>query len=433
MPPRSKTNDHDGIRTTLRRAVHGAPVAANRGFRLLWIGETTSELGSSVASVALPLVALGPLHATVFEVSLLTAAAWLPWLVVGLPAGVLVDRLRRRHVMLAADAAALVLFGSVPIASWLGVLSVPLLLVVALFGGAAQVFFTTAYRALLQHVIPDEERMAANARLQGSESVAQVAGPGLAGLLADVAGAVTGVLVNALSFAVSLVCVWRIIGAEEVGSAPHRRLLAEVREGLAFVVRDAYLRTYVLFGGVANLLLVGYQAILVTFLVRGVHLSPGTIGVLLAGGQAGGILGAVAARHLAVRVGTGRFLLLSKFVLGLGALLLPLTTRGAGMAFLVLGVGIVAGSVVAGNVVSAGFVQSYCPPALLGRVASSMQVVNLGAIPVGAVVGGVLASSLGLRSTMWVLTGLLIPASCILLTGPLRNQRTLPTVTFNTA
>jgi MFS family permease len=400
----------------------------NRGFRLLWLGESTSALGSSVASVALPLVALDTLHASAFQVSLLTAAAWLPWLLIGLLAGVWVDRLKRRRIMLAADLAALVLFLTVPLAGWLDVLTVPLLLVVALLGGTAQVFFATAYRAYLRSVVEPDERVAANARLQGSESAAQVAGPGVAGLLTQVAGAVTGVLVDALTFAVSALCLWRIGDVEQPPArTAERHLLSEVKQGLSFVLRDGYLRTFALFGGTSNLLLVGYQSILVTFLVREVRLSPGTVGVLLAAGQAGGVLGALVARRVASRVGTARFVLATKFVLGLGAMLLPLTTRGAGAAFLVAGIAVVAGSVVAGNVISAGFAQSYCPPELFGRISSSTQVVNLGAIPLGAVLGGTLASSFGLRTAMWVMTALLVPAATILLTGPLRHDRDLPT------
>lgn len=396
----------------------------DRRFRLLWLGESTSALGSSIASVALPLVALQTLHATALEVSLLSAAAWLPWLLIGLAAGVWVDRLRRRRVMLAADLAQLALFGVVPLAAWTGGLSVPLLLVIALLGGVGEVFFSTAYRAFLPSIVAAEDRARANSRLQGSESVAQVAGPGVAGLLAHAFGAVTGVLVNALSFAVSFACLTGIPDDRPHGG-DRRHLLTEVREGLRFVRHDGYLRTYMLFGGASNLALCGYQAILVTFLVREVRLDSGTVGLLLALGQLGGVTGAFTAPRVAARIGTARFVIASKFVMALGALLVPLASVHP--AFLVAGVAVVAGTAVGGNVVNATFVQGYCPQPLYGRVSSSMQVVNLGFIPIGAVLGGALATALGLQAAMWVMTALLLPAATVLLTGPLRHDRDLPT------
>ena len=194
-----------------------------------------------------------------------------------------------------------------------------------------------------------------------------------------------------------------------------------------FVARDALLRINVIYGGLSNLFLMGYQSILLTFLVRTVGLESGPIGLLLAAGQLGGIIGAVVAGRQARKVGTARFLLASKFVLAGGALLLPLTSSGPGLAFLVAGSAIVAAGAVAGNVVSAGFTQGYVPGELFGRVSTSMQVINFGTIPLGAILGGSLATALGLRPAMWIMTTLLVPAAAILLLGPLRHYRDLPT------
>ena len=329
--------------------------------------------------------------------------------------------------MLTADLVAAALFVSIPTLAFSHLLTVPLLIVLALAAGAVEVFFTTAYRALLPGLIEPSERASANARLQGSQSAAGVLGPGVAGLLAQLAGAVFGVLVNAASFVVSAVCLLRMGQIEDKPRRSRRRRLgAEVREGLRFVIHDPLLRINVIYGGLSNLLLVGYQSILLTFLVRAISLSSGVIGVLLACGQLGGILGAAVAGRQAHRIGTARFLLLSKFVLAGGALLLPLTSRGLGLAFLVIGSATVAAGAVAGNVISAGFTQGYVPAALFGRVSTSMQVINFGAIPLGAVAGGMLATALGLRPAIWIMTGLLVPVAAILLTGPLRHYRDLP-------
>lgn len=260
--------------TTGQPGLAPGPTSARRGgllrehdFRLLWIGETTSALGTTISHLALPLVAVVTLQVSTFQVSVLTAASWVPWLVVGLPAGAWVDRLPRRPVMLVCNAASFTLLLSVPIAAWMGMLTFGHLLAVALLTGVASVFFSTAYQVYLPSTVTAEHLMEANAKLQGSESAAQVAGPSLAGLLAQVAGAVTGLAADALSFAVSSICLLRIRAREEPAATTRRpsTLLEEIGDGLRFLRADPYLRVLTVFGALSNLALTGYQAILVVF------------------------------------------------------------------------------------------------------------------------------------------------------------------------
>jgi MFS family permease len=234
----------------------------DRNFRLLWFGETTSTVGTTISRVALPLVAVVTLQASTFQVSLLTAAGWLPWLLIGLPAGACVDRLPRRPLMLVCDAVSLLLLISVPVAVWAGVLTLSQLLCVALLTGAASVFFQTAYQVYLPDVVDHEHLGEANAKLQGSESAAQVAGPGLAGLIAQAAGAATGLIADALSFIVSAVCLLRIRTHEEPATAATRSttLRREIGDGLRFLAADPYLRVLTAFRALSNLALTGYQS-----------------------------------------------------------------------------------------------------------------------------------------------------------------------------
>jgi MFS family permease len=412
------------VTAVLERAA-SATLGWRRDFRMLWLGETTSSLGSSVTVVALPLVAIG-LHAGVTVIGLISAAAWLPWVLIGLPAGAWIDRLPKRPVMLACDVVSLAVFVSVPIAAGLGGLTIAQLLVVALLAGTAKVFFATAYRTYLPALVPAEHLVDGNAKLQGSESAAQIAGPGLAGLLAQAFGAATGLLADAVSFLVSALCLRSIRGVEPSRTVMRRRLRHEIGEGLRFVVGDRFLRPYVLFGGAANLALTGYQAILVVFLVREVGLGSGAVGLLIATGSVGGVLGATAAPRLAGRLGTARALLLGKVGLAPFGLLIPLTGSGARLACLVIGSGVVVGGVVAGNVISAGFTQQYCPAELFGRISTSMQVVNFGTIPLGALLGGALGGAVGTRTTLWLMLGLFVASGAILLASPFRGRRDLP-------
>jgi MFS family permease len=399
---------------------------AMRNFRLLWIGETTSSFGSSVSSVALPLVALTLLHAGVFAISVLTAAAWLPWLIVGLPAGAWVDRLPRRRIMMSADLVSLAVFASVPVAAAAGWLTITQLIIVALLAGTATVFFATAYRAFLPALLEGDDLLEGNAKLQGSEQVTHVAGPGAAGLIAQAASAVGGVIVDAASFAVSAICLSRIRVTEPRPAAGRRHLRREIADGLAVVAGDPLLRLNAVFGCLSNLVLTGYQAVLVFYLVSVVGLSPGLAGIMLALTSLGGVLGALVARRLAARVGAARAVLFCKVGLAPFGLLIPLADRGPGLALFLLGSIVIIGGIVAGNVIWSGWVQSYYPADLLGRISTSVQVLNYGAIPAGAVLAGLTADHIGVRPTLWIALAGLVLSSWVLLLGPLPRLRDLP-------
>ncbi|MET9068824.1 MFS transporter [Streptosporangium sandarakinum] len=425
-------------------AVRGGSLRT-RDFRLLWIGETTSMLGSAVAGVALPLVAVVTLRAGTFSVGLLTAAAWLPWLLVGLPAGAWVDRLPKRPVMLACNTVSMAVFASVPVAAWSGALTMAHLLAAATAGGVAKVFFTLAYRAYLPTLVGGERLLAANTRLQGSESAAQVAGPGLAGLLAQGFGAVSGVLADAVSFGVAVLCLRSIRtretsrdgtaseahprdgvnGTRRDGTA-RRRLRAEIRDGLRFVVGDPYLRTLTVFSALSNIALMGYQSIQVVFLARNLGAQPGQVGAVLALAGAGGLLGAALAGRIAARFGTARGFLLCEAFAAPMLLLGPAGSGGTGLVFFTAaGFGAGAG-IVASNILTGTFRQRYCPAEMFGRITASTSALNYGAIPLGGLLGGVLGEAVGVRGTMWLMAAVQLLSLTVLLLGPLRPLRDFP-------
>ncbi|MFF5126980.1 MFS transporter [Streptomyces syringium] len=420
-----------GAGRTAGRAARGGLLRRHRDFRQLWCGESAGKFGASVTSVLLPLAAVSVLHAGTFEVSLINAATWVPWLVIGLPAGVWVDRLRRRTVMMVSDAVSGVLFLSVPVAAWFGLLGIGQLLLVALLAGTAAVFFQTAYTAYLPTLVGPADQAEGNAKLHGSASAAQIAGSGAGGLIAQSAGAVNGMLTNAATFLISLVCVARIRHREPPPAAvaserARGALFRDVAEGVDLVVHDPYLRSLTLFGAASNFFLGGCNSLLVVFLVRDIGLSPGTVGTLVAIGGAGGVLGALLVRRCVARFGTARALLL--FELGVPALapLMALTTRDAGVAFFVVGYAAVALGVVAGNIIKAGFTQAYCASEVLGRVTACSAFLNYGTLPLGALAAGGLGAWLGVRPTMWLLTVGMPLAALILCCSPIRTCRDLP-------
>ncbi|MFY1698418.1 MFS transporter [Solwaraspora sp. WMMA2101] len=418
------------MRTGAERLPARWGLLAHRDFRLLWLGETISKFGSSVTTVVLPLVAIVELHAGAFTIGLLTASVWLPWLVIGLPVGVWVGRMPRRTVMLVCNIVSASAFASVPLAAALGVLTVAHLLAVGLLVGIASVFFTTAYQVFLPELIEPGDLIEGNAKLQGSASAAQVAGPGVGGLLAQWVGAVAGLLVTALTFVLATLALALIRTSpqrpdSQVTERPSLR--RDVAEGLRFIVRDPYLRTLTAFGSTANLALLGYQSVLVIFLVREVGVAPGIAGLLVSAGALGGIFGAVVARPLCARLGTARGILLSHLAASPFGLLLPMAANDWTLVLFVVGSFLLATGVMVCSVISASFRQTYTPPHLLSRVVSTAMFVNYGAIPLGALLGGFLGSVIGLRPTMWIMMILLVLCWAILGMSPLRRRVDLPT------
>jgi MFS family permease len=392
----------------------------HRDFRLFWTGETINRFGSATSTVALPLVAISMLDATTFEVGLLTAATWAPWLLIGLPTGAWIDRVRRRPVMLASSAVSAALFAAVPLTGHL--LSIRPLLVVAMLAGAASVVFQTAYTAYLPTLLAPSDHAEGNAKLHGTASAAQIAGLGCGGLLVQFVGAANTLLVDAASFLLALGCLAAIRYRERRTTNP--RQPGAIRAGIRLVVQDVWLRTLTMFGAASNLALMGYQAIIVVFLVREAGLTAGTVGTLIAAASSGGVVGALVGRHT-IRYGTARALLLCELGLPTLALLIPLS--GTSPAFYLVGAFGVSLGVVGGNVVKATFLQSYCPPDLFGRLTATTAFVNYGTIPLGALLGGVLGQTLGLTPALWITTAGVPLAGLVLLASPIRRRRDLPT------
>lgn len=412
---------------TAAQSAKGRDRRPHRNFRLLLIGETTSKLGTSVTSVLLPLVAVTTLHASPFVMGVLTAAPWLPWLILGLPAGAWVDRLAPRRVMLVCNAVSAAVFVSVPVTWWLGALTIGHLLGAALISGAASVFFSTAYSAYLPQLVPTQDLMERNAQLQAGDQTARVVGPGLGGLIAQTLGSVPGLLLDAVSFVVSSLCLTAIRSdAPRSAPAPRRRLSREISDGLRFVVGDPQVRAVTAFGAAVNLAMAGLQAVQIVFLVRTVGVDSDTLGWLVSCGGLGGVLGGLVAGRLATRMGSARALLAIQFAASPFGLLTALTGPGPRLAFFVCGTAVMLAGVVACNVIIVSFRQAYCPSELLGRVTATTLFLNYSTIPLGALLGGSLASLFGARPTMWVVTAALVAAGGFLLVAPLRGLRDLP-------
>jgi MFS family permease len=413
--------------TTAPATVRRGGLVHHRDFRLLWVGQGISDLGTAVSVVVIPLVAVVYLHASAFEVGALAALEWLPWLLVGLPAGVWVDRSRKRPLLIWCDVARMLLIASLPLAAAFGALIMAQLFAVALVTGLATVVFQVAYQSYLPTLIGRDELAEGNAKLQGTEAVARVAGPGIGGLLVQLVRAPFALVADAASYVVSVLALVAI-HAREPAPQPvaHRSVRHEIAEGARYVRHDPLLRVFTIAPALANFFFIGFEAIMVLFLVRAVHLAPGAVGLLAASVGLGAVVGAALARPIARRIGTARATWVSMTVAAPFGLLIPLTTRGPGLVFFVVGNVMIFAGILVYNVTISAFRQAYCPPALLGRVVASMRFVLFGTMPLGALLGGTLAEVLGPRPAVWVLLiGNLAPVAVLVL-SPLRTMRDLP-------
>lgn len=403
-----------------------ALLRTNRDFRLLWIGESVSELGTTVTDVALPFVALIVLHATTFEVAALAAVETIFWPFMALPIGVWVDRVSRRRVLLVADAGRALALVSIPIAAAMHDLTLVQLYVVGVVAGVLTIFFSVAYPSYLQSVVTKDELIEGNSLLTGAEQVAHISGPALGGVLVQGLGAAYALLADVASFVVSVVAVFGIRAKEPPPVTVRRKMRHEVVEGVRFLMAHKVLRAFIASAAISNLFAGGAQAITVLFLVRIVHVQPGVVGLLLSVGALGGLLGAVLARRIIRLFGDGRTMVLAAVVEALSAFLVPATAQGWRIALFCAGQGITSIAIVAFNVVGSSYRQEIIPARLMGRVISVNRMVTWGVLPLGAFGAGALASNLGVRPALWVLAAGLSLAPLSLLAAGVATLRTLP-------
>jgi MFS family permease len=400
-------------------------------FRQLWASDTISQFGTFVGQTVLPLVAVTVLAATPFEMGLLTAAETAAFLLIGLPAGVWVDRMRRRTLMVRADILRAVLMLSVPVAWWADVLTLPHMIVVGLLVGVCTVFFDVSYQSYLPTLVNRDQLLEGNAKLQASQQVALVSGPAAGGGLASVAGAANATVAVGLSFVASWLLLLRIKKVEpQPERTTGRRLRDEIAEGLKFVFHNRMLRAIALTGTTAGFFFQMETAGLVLFLTKDLHLNAAQVGLVLATGGVSGALGAVTANWWYRKIGNARAMWVSLLSIAPFELLIPLAQPGWLVWLTVIGMFGVGYGVTVHNIAQVSFRQSICPDRLLGRMNASMRFMIWGAFPLGSLTGGVLGELITVRGTLWVAAGGLALSSLWLIFSPIRTTVRTPSPTI---
>ncbi len=408
---------------------------------LLWTGQAISEIGSAVTIVALPLAAVVLLNASTFQVGLLSAATTVCFLLVALPAGLIVDRVAKRRLMIVCDAARMLIIGSVAVSAAFGVLTMAQLFAVGFLAGLATVFFDVAYQSYVPSLMARGKLHDANGKLGATQAFSEVAGPGLGGALFGLlkAGAMAA---DAISYAASTATLLLIKAREPgdrdtgapsstVADATSARpgfggLRTELFAGLSFVFGHQVLRKIAACTGTANLFGSMSGALQIIFLVRVLGVPPAGTGLLISIGSLGGILGGVLSGRLSRWIGTARIIWFSVGVFGLIPIVIPLTEPGPRLVLFPIGIAGLSFTVVLYNIAQLSYRQLICPPHLLGRMNAAMRWIVWGTLPVGGLLGGVFGSLLGVRTTIWIAVIGSWAAAFWVFFSPLRKMRDIP-------
>ncbi|WP_066944462.1 MFS transporter [Microtetraspora fusca] len=392
-------------------------------FRNLYVAGTISQAGSQISYVALPLLAVTALSAGPAEVGLLSALSTLTVLVLGLPAGAWVDRVRRRPVMLATDLArALVLF-SVPVAWWAGWLSMAQLYLVATLVGAGTLFFDVASFSLVPGIVGRDRLTSANSLLVGTNSGMDVAGRSLAGVLVQAAGAPVAILLDALSYLWSAAWLRRV--REPVQAAPdtpHPPIARQISAGVRFVFGNPVLTAALLQGSMANLAYPLCSVLLPVLIVDRLGLPEWVVGAYLAAGGLGVLAGSSAAHLLGRRLGTGRAVWMVGLVTSPAAFVIPFLDRGPSLWAATAAWFVLTFRTGINNVLLVSLRQRVTPDEMLGRMTATMRLLLMGSVGLGGLLAGVLGELWGVRAPMWLGTLILALSWVPILFSPLRRE-----------
>jgi MFS family permease len=419
-------------RPLVSRLARAGLFGRNRDYARFWLGESVSAIGTQITLLALPLLAVTELHATPGQMGLLGAAETAPFLLFALVFGALIERRRRRPILLAANAGRAVLLGLVPLLFALGVLSMGLLLVIAFAVGSCAVPFELAYQAYLPRLVDRSDLVEANSRLSASASVAEIGGPGLGGVLVGTLTAPVAILADALSFVVSVISLSGIRRAEPEPDASAdtagTTLVRQIREGVREMVRNRYLVAFVGEAATYNVAWNALNAMLVLWAVRDLGLTPATLGLLFSLGSVGSLLGALLTGPLARRIGVGRAMWTSAVVSNVGVLVIPTAGGGTAAVIGVLGFAFFLQTLgaTATNVHTYAIRQAVTPDRLMGRTTAAYRTITHGTVPLGALLGGVLGALLGPHTAVAIAALALFPSWLWLYFSPARSLRDIP-------
>jgi MFS family permease len=391
---------------------------AYRGFMLLWAGQTVSMLGSNVSTVVVPLIAVVTLRATAFDVGLLNFVQTVPFLILSLFIGVLVDRVSRRRLLVTADFGRAIAMGAIPVLAAFGVLNMTILYVCVLVAGVLTVVFDLSYFAHTPSLLPQDLLLTGNSRLELSRQVTALAGPGLAGALIAVVTIPFVVALDAASYVVSVISLL-MIRTREADPEPQpkptpRHVFREIGLGIRALFGNRYLRPVLLNAAAFNLFSQVILTLFVLYATRDLGIAPGWIGLIFASGALGGVVGSSLVRRAVGRFRFGTVFLLSMIIVRAS---LPFVGLVGGSHAVKIGLFCVIWfatlfGLVTSNACVTTLRQVVVPSEKRGRVNGAYRSISYGVIPLGALLAGVLASVTGVGDAI-AIAGACLPFSLL--------------------
>jgi len=416
----------DAGRLRFRRRLVPDLLRRNVSFRHFWTGQTISLLGDQITLIALPLVAVLELNAGPAEMGYLTAANLVPNLLFSLHAGAWIDRRGgRRRIMIAADLGRAALLVTIPVAAWLGLLSMAQLYVVSFLVGSLTVLFWVSYNSIFAALLDHEDYMSGSSLLNGSRAVSFMAGTSIGGLLVQALTAPVALLADAVSFIFSAAFM-RASKATE--PPPEPDMEGGIMPGVRWLARHEIMRADLAATATINLFNFMFFALAILYATRDLHVSPGALGLVLGSAAVGSIIGSLITGPIQRRIGVGPAFALGCFLFPAPLVLVPLAggphARVLAMLFIAefgSGLGVMILDITGGVMMAA-----LIPEALRSRVSGAFMVVNYGVRPVGSLAGGALGAWLGLRPALWIATVGAVAGVLWLLPSPVMKLRELP-------
>ncbi|XAS66309.1 MFS transporter [Micrococcaceae bacterium Sec5.7] len=410
---------------------HATSLWRDRNFTTFWTAQAISQLGAQLGQLAFPVLAVSMLAASEFEVGLLNAAGLAAFLIVGLPAGAWVDRWLKRRTMIIADLIRMAVMAAVPLLWWGGVLEIWHLYVIAAVVGTATVFFDVSYQSYVPILVESGNVTQANSKLESTAQIARIGGPAAGGALLTLVTAPVLFVGESLGYLLSAVFLGRTRDKEQRLPAADRRLLAaEIREGLAFVLRHPLISRIVACTGGVNFSSTLVFTLMPVLILRDLGLGPQGMGLIMTVGAAGGLLGAIAAPRVAAWIGEGTVIPVGAIISSAFLALVPVAAvagnSAVSLVLLIISEFGFAFGVLIYNIMQLTMRQRVCPPPLLGRMNASIRFVVWGVMPIAALASGYLGESIGLVATMWIgVAGSALFMAPVLF-SPLLGMRKLP-------
>jgi MFS family permease len=425
---RATSNPAAAVAAAPARALALPAILRGRDFRRFWLGESISLIGDQITLIALPLVGVLALHADAAQMGYLGAAALIPNLLFSLHAGAWLDRRgRRRQAMIVTALARAALLATIPIAFWLGALTMAQLYVVSFLVGTLSVFFFVAYSTLFVSLVPRDRYLEASSLLHGSRAFSFVAGPSIGGVLVQIFSAPGALIADAVSFLASAFSLGSIHPTEPPTEEAQR---GHVKAGIAYIRRSPIIRASLLATATINFFNFVFWALFLLYATKTLGVGAGLLGLVLGAASVGGVLGSIVTGRISRRIGVGPAFIAGSVLFPAPLVLVPLAggAEWTILAFLfaaefLSGFGVMVLDITANSIKAA-----LVPDRLRARVSGAYMVVNYGVRPIGALVGGALGTWIGLRPTLWIASLGAIAGVLWLLPSPVLRLRDLPEV-----